>query len=158
MKLSVADRRKQGTYFMLSPQIKEKIKVIANEKHLSQANAIALMVDAYFESREEEHILLKSTLASLLDEKLAFMKEKMNRIQVASNVIDRDTKIILEFLNHYYLVNKFQNLITTEEYKTNGLEQAEQLIQKRIHKQRKRKLDYERQKEMKQQHNAESQE
>jgi len=157
MKLSVADRRKQGTYFMLSPQIKEKIKVIANEKHLSQANAIALMVDAYFESREEEHILLKSTLASLLDEKLAFMKEKMNRIQVASNVIDRDTKIILEFLNHYYLVNKFQNLITTDEFKTNGMEQAERLVQKRIHKQRKKKLDYERQKEMKQ-HNTESQE
>jgi len=158
MKLSVADGKKQGTYFMLSPKIKEKIKVIANEKHLSQANAIALMVDAYFESREDEHTLLKSTLESLLDEKLAFMKEKMNRIQVASNVIDRDTKIILEFLNHYYLVNKFQNLITTDEFKTNGMEQAEQLVQKRIHKQRKKKLDYERQKEMKQQHNTESQE
>lgn len=86
------------------------------------------------------------------------MKEKVNRIQVASNVIDRDTKIILEFLNHYYLVNKFQNLITTEEFKTNGMEQAEQLIQKRIHKQRKKKLDYERQKEMKQQQNAEGRE
>jgi len=143
---------------MLSPEIKEKIKVIANENHLSQANAISLMVDVYFESRKEEHTLLKQTLSSLLDEKLSFMKEKMNRIQVASNVIDRDTKIILEFLNHYYLVNKFQNLITTEEYKTNGLEQAEQLIQKRIHKQRKKKLDYERQGEMKQQHNTESQE
>src|SRR5699024_5892774 len=104
------------------------------------------------------YTLLKQTLSNLLDEKLAFMKEKMNRIQVASNVIDRDTKIILEFLNHYYLVNKFQNLITTEEFKTNGLEQAEQLVQKRIHKQRKKKLDYERQKEMKQQYNAESRE
>src|SRR5699024_3065268 len=145
MKLSVAESKKQGTYFMLSPETKEKIKVIANENHLSQANAISLMVDAYFESREEEHALLKQTLSNLLDEKLGFMKEKMNRIQVASNVIDRDTKIILEFLNHYYLVNKFQNLITTEEYKTNGMEQAEQLIQKRIHKQRKKKLEHLRQ-------------
>lgn len=157
MKLSVAESKKQGTYFMLSPEIKEKIKVIAIENHLSQANAISLMVDVYFESREEEHALLKQTLSNLLDEKLGFMKEKMNRIQVASNVIDRDTKIILEFLNHYYLVNKFQNLITTEKFKTNGMEQAEQLIQKRIHKQRKKKLDYERQKEIKQ-HNTESQE
>lgn len=157
MKLSVTKGKKQGTYFMLSPEIKEKIRVIAIENHLSQANAISLMVDAYFERREEEHALLKQTLSNLLDEKLGFMKEKMNRIQVASNVIDRDTKIILEFLNHYYLVNKFQNLITTEEFKTNGMEQAEQLIKKRIHKQRKKKLDYERQKEIKQ-HNTESQE
>src|SRR5699024_2187596 len=106
---------------------------------------------------EEEHTLLKQTIDSLLDEKLSFMKEKMNRIQVASNVIDRDTKIILEFLNHYYLVNKLENLITTDEYKTNDMEQAEQLIQKRIHKQRKKKLDYARQKAMKQQQNTESQ-
>src|SRR5699024_4635137 len=116
MKLSVAESKKQGAYFMLSPEIKEKIKVIANENHLSQANAISLMVDAYFESREEEHTLLKQTLSSLLDEKLSFMKGKMNRIQIASNVIDRDTKIILELANHYYLVNKVQTLITTEEW------------------------------------------
>src|SRR5699024_11794258 len=98
------------------------MQLITTNNLLSQANAISMMVDTYFESREEEHNLLQQTLSSLLDEKLSFMKEKMNRIQVASNVIDRDTKIILEFLNHYYLVNKFQNLITTEEYKTNGLE------------------------------------
>src|SRR5699024_12402889 len=124
-------KKKIGRYLMLNTKIKEKIKDIANENHLSQANAIFQMVDAYFQSREEEHTLLKQTIDRLLDEKLSFMKDKMNRIQVASNVIDRDTKIILEFLNHYYLVNKFQNLITTDEYKTNGMDQAEQLIHKR---------------------------
>src|SRR5699024_7773855 len=156
--MSMTEEKKQGSYFMLSPETKEKIKVAANENHTSQASAIALMADTYFESREEEHVLLKQTISDLLDEKLASMKDKMNRIQVASNVIDRDTKIILEFLNHYYLVNKFKNLITTEELKTKGMEQAEQLVQKRIHKQRKRKLDYERQQELKQPKQTESQE
>src|SRR5699024_12194632 len=79
MKLSETESKKQGTYFMLSPETKEKIKVIANENHLSQANAISMMVDAYFESREEEYTLLKQTLSNLLDEKLAFMKEKIDR-------------------------------------------------------------------------------
>ncbi|OZU88639.1 hypothetical protein CIL03_10105 [Virgibacillus indicus] len=156
--MNMTEEKKQGTYFMLSTETKEKIKVAANENHMSQANAIALMVDAYFENREEEHILLKNTISNLLDEKLAFMKDEMNRIQVATNVIDRDTKIILEFMNHYYLVNKFKNLITTEEFKTNGMDQAEQLVQKRIHKQRKKKLDYERQIELKKQKHSESQE
>ncbi|WP_077706712.1 hypothetical protein [Virgibacillus dokdonensis] len=156
--MSMTEEKKQGSYFLLSPETKENIKVIANEKHTSQANAIALMVDAYFENREEEYVLFKQTISDLLDEKLSFLKEKMNRIQVASNVIDRDTKIILEFMNHYYLVNKFKNLITTEEFKTKGMEQAEELVQKRIHKQRKKKLDYERQKELKQQVQSESQE
>lgn len=156
--MSMSEEKKQGSYFLLSTETKEKIKVAANENHTSQANAIALMVDAYFESREEEYVLFKQTISDLLDEKLSFVKEKMNRIQVASNVIDRDTKIILEFMNHYYLVNKFKNLITTEEFKTKGMEQAEELVQKRIHKQRQKKLDYERKKELKQQAQSESQE
>src|SRR5699024_7622413 len=156
--MNMMEGKKQGSYFMLSPETKEKIKMAANENHMSQANAIALMADIYFEIREEEHVLLKQTLSDLLDEKLTFIKEKMSRIQVASNVIDRDTKIILEFMNHYYLVNKFKALITTEELKTKGMEQAEQLVQKRIHKQRKRKLDYERQQELKQPKQTEGQE
>lgn len=156
--MNITEGKKQGTYFMLNPETKEKIKVVANENHTSQANAISLMVDDYFKSREEEHVLLKHTISDLLDEKLASMKDKMSRIQVASNVIDRDTKVVLEFMNHYYLVNKFKHLITTEEFKTKGMEQAEQLVQKRIHKQRKKKLDYERQKELKQQNQSESQE
>jgi len=156
--MDMTEGKKQGSYFMLSPETKEKIKMVANENHMSQANAIALMADIYFENREEEHVLLKQTLSDLLDEKLTFIKEKMSRIQVASNVIDRDTKIILEFMNHYYLVNKFKALITTEELKTKGMEQAEQLVQKRIHKQRKRKLDYERQQELKQPKQTEGQE
>ncbi|ASK61602.1 hypothetical protein CFK37_05185 [Virgibacillus phasianinus] len=156
--MSMTEEKKQGSYFLLSTETKEKIKVAANENHTSQANAIALMVDAYFESREEEYVLFKQTISDLLDEKLDFIKEKMNRIQVASNVIDRDTKIILEFMNHYYLVNKFKNLITTEEFKTKGMEQAEELVQKRIHKQRQKKLDYEQQKELKQQAQSESRE
>src|SRR5690625_5060833 len=112
IKMSMTEEKKQGSYFLLSPETKENIKVIANEKHTSQANAIALMVDAYFENREEEYVLFKQTISDLLDEKLSFLKEKMNRIQVASNVINRDTTIILEFMNDYYLVNKSKNLIT----------------------------------------------
>jgi len=154
--MTVTKEKKQGSYFLLSPETKEKIKAAANENHMSQANVIALMADTYFESRDEEHVLLKQTISDLLDEKLVSMKDKLNHIQVASNVIDRDTKIILEFMNHYYLVNKFKNLITTEELKTKGMEQAEQLVQKRIHKQRIKKLDYERQQELKHQVQSES--
>lgn len=138
---------KQGTYFMLTPETKEKIKLLAKEKNLSQANALELMVNSYFENREEEHSLLKQTISELLDEKLEPTKEKLRTLQVTGNVIDRDTKIILEFMNHYYLVNNFNKLATTEEYKTKGLQQAEDLIQKRIHKQRKKKLDYEQRKQ-----------
>ncbi|WP_246206680.1 hypothetical protein [Virgibacillus ihumii] len=138
---------KRSSHFMLTPETKEKIKIIAKEENISQANAVELMVNTYFESREEEHLLLKQTISKLIDEKMEPMNEKLRTLQVTGNVIDRDTKILLEFMNHYYLVNKFNKLATTEDYKTKGLQQAEDLIQKRIHKQRKKKLDYEQRKQ-----------
>ncbi|ASK61355.1 hypothetical protein CFK37_03790 [Virgibacillus phasianinus] len=125
----------------------ESIKTIACEKDVSQADAITLAIDHYYAERKEEYAALKRMVAYVIDEKMESMIEKINKLQVTGNVIDRDTKILLEFMNHYYLVNKFKDLVTTDKYKTEGLRDAEDLIQKRIHKQRKKKLDYEKRKE-----------
>jgi|SRR5699024_5263120 len=142
---------KKGSYFLLSPATKDKIQAIAGEKNVSQADVITEAIDHFYADRDEEYVVLKNMISGLMDEKLAAMQDKLHRIQVTSNVVDRDTKILLEFMNHYYLINEFKDLITTEKYKTNGMQQAEDLIQKRIHKHRQKKLDYEKRKAQKQQ-------
>ncbi|WP_200411782.1 hypothetical protein [Virgibacillus salexigens] len=142
---------KQRLHVRLAPDIVEKIQTIAAEKHVSQTDAITEAIDHYFAERDEKYVVFQNMISELIDEKFAAMQEKLHRIQVTGNVIDRDTKIILEFMNHYYLINEFKDLITTEKYKTNGMQQAEDLIQKRIHKHRQKKLDYEKQKAQKQQ-------
>src|SRR5699024_9199966 len=129
----------------------EKVQTIADEKHVSQSDAITEAIEHYDAERDEKYVVFKMMVSDLLDEKLATMQEKLQRIQVTGNVVDRDTKILLEFMNHYYLINEFKDLITTEKYKTNGMQQAEDLIQKRIHKHRQKKLDYEKRKAQKQQ-------
>lgn len=140
---------KQRLHARLKPAIIEKIQTIAGEENVSQADAITLAVEHYVSEKNEVYAVLKSMMSDLLDKKLESMQEKVNRIQVTGNMIDRDTKTILEFMNHYYLVNEFKELITTEDYKTEGLQKAEDLIQKRIQKQRKKKLDDEQRKEQK---------
>ncbi|WP_010531159.1 hypothetical protein [Lentibacillus jeotgali] len=142
---------KKGSYFLLSPATKDKIQTIADEKHVSQADVITEAIDYFYTDRDEKYALFKNMISDLMDEKFATMQDKLHRIQVTGNVVDRDTKILLEFMNHYYLINEFKDLITTEKYKTNGMQQAEDLIQKRIHKHRQKKLDYEKRKSQKQQ-------
>ncbi|TFJ93108.1 hypothetical protein [Lentibacillus salicampi] len=142
---------KQRLHARLSPDTVEKIQTIADEKHVSQADAITKAIDHFYADRDEKYVVFKDMISDLMDEKLAAMQDKLHRIQVTGNVVDRDTKILLEFVNHYYLINEFKDLITTEKYKTNGMQQAEDLIQKRIHKHRQKKLDYEKRKEQKQQ-------
>ncbi|WP_156418724.1 hypothetical protein [Lentibacillus amyloliquefaciens] len=142
---------KQRLHVRLAPGTIEKIQTIADEKHVSQADAITEAIDHFYADRDEKYVVFKDMISDLMDEKLATMQDKLHRIQVTGNVVDRDTKILLEFMNHYYLINEFKDLITTEKYKTNGMQQAEDLIQKRIHKHRQKKLDYEKRKEQKQQ-------
>lgn len=140
---------KQRLHVRLKPETIDNIKTVADEKNVSQADAITLAVEHYFSERKEEHITIKNMISSLVDEKMGGLNDKLRTLQVTGNVIDRDTKIMLEFMNHYFFANKFKKLATTEEYKTVGLQQAEDLIQKRIHKQRKKKLDYEQGKQQK---------
>ncbi|WP_010529080.1 hypothetical protein [Lentibacillus jeotgali] len=140
---------KQRLHVRLVPDIIEKIQTIAAENHSSQADVITEAIEHYDAERNEKYVVFKNMIADLLDEKLEAMEDKLQSIQVTGNVVDRDTKILLEFMNHYYLMNEFKDLITTEKYKTNGMQQAEDLIQKRIHKHRQKKLDYEKRKAQK---------
>jgi len=149
--MNVKKTTKKGSYFLLNPVTKDRIQTIAGEKNVSQADVITEAIDHFYADRDEKYGVFKNMISDLMDEKLAAMQDKLHRIQVTGNVVDRDTKILLEFMNHYYLINEFKDLITTEKYKTNGMQQAEDLIQKRIHKHRQKKLDYEKRKEQKQQ-------
>lgn len=121
----------------------ERILNYAEQENMTESSVVDLAVEQFLKDKEVEHALLVKTIANVLDQKLEPFKEDLNRIRVTSNVIDRDTKMMLEFWNHYFVVNEFNMLATTEEHKTNELKQAENLIKKRISENRQRKLDWE---------------
>lgn len=129
--------------YRLKKDVIKKIEQLAAEEGTSHANAIEIMVYEYFESKDEKLHSLLEAMSNLLDEKLNEMKEDLKRVRVTSNVIDRDTKMMLEFWNHYFVVNDFKELATTEKYKTEEFKEAEALIKKRIAHHRQRKLDWE---------------
>lgn len=126
---------KKGSYYRLSNDTKEKIKMLAQEKKMSHADAIEYMVESFFENRSEEH--------KALDEKLKTLIEDMERMRVIANVIDRNTQMMLEFWNHYFIANEFKMFATTDMYKAEELNIAEQIVKKRIAE--RRQLKYEKQ-------------
>lgn len=138
---------KKGSYYRLSNDTREKIKMIAQEKKMSHAEVIEHMVDKYFENRSEEYKALMKSIEELLnkvlDEKLETLKQDVKQIRVIANVIDRNTQMMLEFWNHYFIANEFKMFATTETYRAEELNIAEQLVKKRIAHNRQRKLDRE---------------
>lgn len=113
----------------------QKIEQVADELSCTQTAAVELMIRKYFENRTKEYNEMHSLLLEL--------KENVNRVRVTSNVIDRNTQMQIEFWNHYFIVNQFKGLGTTEKYKAEELTEAEMLIKKRIAHLRQKKLDWE---------------
>src|SRR5690606_24730053 len=80
-------------------------------------------------------------LSNLLDEKLNEMKEVLNKVHLAVNVINKETKMNLEFWNHHHFVNEYDLIVTTEDARSKALDTIESVVNKNIEKERIKKLD-----------------
>ena len=134
---------KKGAYFNLNLEALKHLKVLASEMKMSQGEVIEYFIEKNIKGRSEEHKLLKDTISTLFKEELSPVISDLNRIRVASNVIDRNVQMTMEFWNHYFLVNDFKALGTIEKIKTGLFREAEVHIQERIAHNRQRKLDWE---------------
>lgn len=69
------------------------------------------------------------------------------RIRLGTNTADRNTKVILELLNHVFIDKEFKkeykNFITTEKYKSKSLIEAEAAVKKQVDTYRLKRLERE---------------
>lgn len=124
-----------------------KIKAVATQRNTNATEAIEFMIDQFFIKQSKQYeilmILIDNLLDKKLDEKLDPIKENTSRTRTAANVIDRNTQMMIEFWNHYFIVSNPSALGTTEKLKTKELIEAEQVVQNRIAHNRQKKLDWE---------------
>lgn len=136
---------KKPKYFRLSEGTLSKIKAVEVERNCNQTAALEHIVNQYYADRVEQHhmmmVLFDELLERKLNEKLEQIKEDTKRIRIAANVSDRNIQMMMEFWNHYFIVNDFKTLGTTDKIKTDELKEAETLISKRISESRQKKID-----------------
>lgn len=138
--------KKNGIYVRLQNDTIDKIKTLSKTSGESQSAIVTKAIEQYDKNSSDQYQLFTDIFTKLIEQQTKELKQNIKRLQVTGNVIDRDTQIILEFMNHYYLANDFKTLGSTDKYKTEGLLEAEKLINDRIQKQRQKKLDAEKQK------------
>lgn len=134
--------------YRLKEETLNKINVVKMQRQVNNATeAIEYMIDQYFMNQAKQYevlmVLFERLLDKKLDEKLDPIKENTSRTRTTANVIDRNTQMMLEFWNHYFIVNNPSALGTTEKLKTKELIEAEQVVQNRIAHNRQKKLDWE---------------
>lgn len=139
------NQKKKQKNLYLRPDTIEKISIIAQEKNFSyDAEVIEYLVGNYFESRSEERQTLLADIDGLLQNRLLeAVVEDLKRLRVIVNVIDRDSKMMMEFWNHYFIMTGAKSLGSTEKLISVPFQEAEQLVRERIAHNRQKKLDKE---------------
>lgn len=120
----------------------EKIKVLSDQEGEFESAIVDRAIEAYYKDKEEYYHMMKEMISEVFDEKFSNIDEKMKRIWLTGNVIDRHTKMMMEFWNHYFVVGNFDMFASTKQIKSSMLDEAERIVKGDIQAQRKRKLTH----------------
>lgn len=69
------------------------------------------------------------------------VSEDLSRIRAGTNLADKNSRMLLEFMNHLFVVNQYKELVTTEKFKSKGITEAELVVKNQIANARMKKLE-----------------
>lgn len=127
--------KKSKNYYIDTETI-NYIEQYAKDKKIKASHALDLIVS---EHQNQNHNLLEQIKLAVKE----VVHEDLGRIRAGTNLADMNTRILLQFANHYFTVNKFEKLATTDQYVSKGMQQAEQFVKGQISNARMKKLERE---------------
>jgi len=71
------------------------------------------------------------------------IKEELTRIRLGTNSADKNTQILIEYMNGLFFHHGFDGLMTTELQELDSTKVAKETVEKRIANQRQKRIDWE---------------
>ncbi|WP_420685884.1 hypothetical protein [Bacillus cereus] len=127
-------KKKVDKTYYLNENIIAYIKEYAEEKGIKPSHALERIVA---EHQNQNHDLLEQIKGAVNE----VVHEDLGRIRAGANLADKHTRMLLQFANHYFAVNKFKDLATTNQYKSRGIVQAEEFVKDQISNARMKKIE-----------------
>ncbi len=145
--MSNENKKQQKNLFLTESTIKKIEQLKIDRKLSSHGAVIEYLVDSYFANESSQNQALLTEIDAIMYRHLQGilepLKEDLKRLRVTGNVIDRNTQMMLEFWNHYFIMTDAKQLGSTDKYKTVPFEEAEEVIKDRIAHNRQKKIDRE---------------
>ncbi|KYG92056.1 hypothetical protein A0U40_03705 [[Bacillus] sp. KCTC 13219] len=136
-------KKKQKTLYLRQDTI-EKITLLVEEENFnSDGEVIDFLVESYFESRFGGKPLLAEIEGLLQQRLLETVIDDLKHLRATVNTIDCNTKMMMEFWNHYFLMSGANTLDSTEKIVSTPFEEAKQLVRERNAHNRQKKLEKE---------------
>lgn len=145
--MSSENKKQQKNLFLTESTIKKIDQLKIDRKLSSHGAVIEYLVDSYFANESSQNQALLSEIDAIMFQHLQRvfepLTEDLKRVRVTGNVIDRNTQMMLEFWNHYFIMTDAKQLGSTERLKTVPFIQSEALVKNRIAHNRQKKIDQE---------------
>ncbi|MGG3881420.1 hypothetical protein [Bacillus smithii] len=135
--------QKERKHFYLDKNSIDYINQFAEKNNLRPSKALQQIILEHSNQNQELLELIKKAVKEVV-------QEDLNRIRAGTNLADRNSRMILEFMNHFFVAKKHQELITTEKFKSRAIIEAEQVVKKQIAEARLKKLEWEQKKQLNQ--------
>ena len=134
------------------PKIKRNFSIEKNtfnylndiQKENANINSMSSAIDFIaMEHKSKSDTTIEQMIKIIASEVAKELKGELTKIIKGINSADRNTQIVMEMLNGFFIKNNVGFIATSDDFKAEGLELAEEAVRKRISKSRVRKLDNE---------------
>ncbi|MDB1956932.1 hypothetical protein PMY38_15995 [Clostridium tertium] len=129
---------KQNKHFYIDKDLLDYLKEVKKDNNLSSMNqAINLVLK---EHKEKSKTTTELMLKIIANEVATELKNELQKIIKGVNSTDKHSQILIEMLNGFFIKSDVREILTTDIFKSEGLEIAESSVKKRIAKSRTMRL------------------
>lgn len=129
---------KQNKHFYIDKDLLDYLKEVKKDNNLSSMNqAINLVLK---EHKEKSKTTTELMLKIIANEVATELKNELQKIIKGVNSTDKHSQILIEMLNGFFIKSDVREILTTDIFKSEGLEIAESSVKKRIAKGRTMRL------------------
>lgn len=128
--------KKVRRHFSISLDVDESINELAEQNSVNKSFIVDRAIRYYIENEGRQYM----HLYDVLDNMITPIHEELKRLRFATNSIDKDTKMLLEFWNHQLATSNVEEFISTERFVSEELEEVEKIVQKRVAEKRQKRL------------------
>ncbi|MBZ5482433.1 hypothetical protein JGU65_24925 [Bacillus sp. T_4] len=134
---------KQRMKLSLNEETKKYIQTYMEENNIGfTGEAIAQICKEHKEARSNEWSLkyISEVVSNNLHQAL---KEELTKIRLGANSADKNTQILIEYMNGLFFHHGFDGLMTTDLQELDSTKVAKEAVEKRIANQRQKRIDWE---------------
>ncbi|MEG8980293.1 hypothetical protein U8Y98_26650 [Priestia megaterium] len=134
---------KQRMKLSLNEETKQYIQAYMEENNIGfTGEAIAQICNEHKQAKSNEWSLkyISEVVSNNLHQAL---KDELTKIRLGANSADKNTQILIEYMNGLFFHHGFDGLMTTDLQELDSTKVAKEAVEKRIANQRQKRIDWE---------------